>query len=278
MAMANEMGTRRQQSSIMTARPTSPSITGGSLESPALDDLVEMDHAREGEGHRHEVHEGAVHDAEHVGGVPIGPDPVGLAPHQPGEEEHEAGVHALDGALEPALPAGTEQAVDEVHDGVLVGEGDEGESREDQHEQHELGDLEGAPQRPAEDVARHHVHHREGHHGEENRGGDHAEERVGVVLPLRVGRAHFPAATFFSSSRNSASTLGASTPLALALVIQSSTMGAERFLTSATSSGLALTIFTPDFFSASMPFRSASSHEAPARRAMCSPEIFAMAS
>src|SRR6266478_4647657 len=278
MAMANEMGTRRQQSSIMTTRPTSPSITGRSLESPALDDLVQVDHAGQGEGHRHEVDEGAVHDAEHVGGVPIGPDPVGLPPHQPGEEEHEGGVHDLDGALEPALPAGTEQAVDEVHDGVLVGEGDEGEPREDQHEQHELGDLEGAPQRPAEDVARHHVDHREEHHGQEDRRRDYTQEGVGVPLPVLLGRGHLPAATFFSSSRNSARTLGESTPLALALVIQSSMMGAERFCTSATKAGLALTILTPDFFSASMPFLSASSHEAPARRARCSPESFAIAS
>src|SRR5512132_4062920 len=106
MAMANEMGTRTQHSSIMTTRPTSPSITGRSLGSPALDDLVQVDHAGEGERHRHEVHEGAVHDAEHVGGVPIRPDAVGLAPHQPGEEEHEGRIQELDGALEPGLPAG----------------------------------------------------------------------------------------------------------------------------------------------------------------------------
>jgi hypothetical protein len=70
--------------------------------------------------------------------------------------------------------------------------------------------------------------------------------------------------------------LAASTPLALAFLIQSSTMGAERFWTSATKAGLALTIFTPDFLSASMPFLSASSHDAPASRAMCSPESFSM--
>src|SRR6267378_474381 len=92
------------------------------------------------------------------------------------------------------------------------------------------------------------------------------------------GNGHLPAATFFSSSRNSASTLVASTPLALALVIQSSTMGAERLRTSATNSASAFTIFTPDFLSCSIPLRSASSHDAPASRAMCSPEIFSIAS
>ena len=55
-------------------------------------------------------------------------------------------------------------------------------------------------------------------------------------------------------------------------------MGAERFFTSATKAGLASTILTPDFFSASIPFRSASSHEAPASRAMCSPDSFSIAS
>src|ERR1700682_2036691 len=110
MAIENEMGTRRQQSSIMAARPTSPSITGGARGSPALDRLVEMDHARAGERHGHEEHEGAVHDAEHVRGAPIGPDPVGLAPYQPGEQEHEGGVHELDAALEPALRARAEEA------------------------------------------------------------------------------------------------------------------------------------------------------------------------
>ena len=38
------------------------------------------------------------------------------------------------------------------------------------------------------------------------------------------------------------------------------------------------TIFTPDLFNASRPFLSASSQEWPARRAMCSPEIFSIAS
>src|SRR5204863_1813348 len=108
--------------------------------------------------------------------------------------------------------------------------------------------------------------HRERHHQEEDdRSGD-AEERVGVPLPPLLERAHLPAATFFSSSWNSARTLAASTPLALAAVIHSSMIGAERFFTSATNAASAVTILTPDCFRASMPFRSAASHEAPARR------------
>ena len=67
-------------------------------------------------------------------------------------------------------------------------------------------------------------------------------------------------------------------PLALAFLIQSSTIGAERFCTSATNAGLALTILTPDFWSASKPFLSASSQDRPARRAMCSPESLVMTS
>ena len=54
----------------------------------------------------------------------------------------------------------------------------------------------------------------------------------------RLGAAHFPAATFFSSSRNSSRILAASTPLALAFLIQSSMIGAERFFTSATNAGV----------------------------------------
>src|SRR5262249_21757018 len=92
------------------------------------------------------------------------------------------------------------------------------------------------------------------------------------------GHAHLPAAAFLSSSWNSLRIFPASTPLALAFVIQSSTIGAERFFTSATKAGLACTILTPDFLSASMPLASASSHDLPARRAMYSPEIFSSAS
>src|SRR5215510_11762921 len=161
---------------------------------------------------------------------------------------------------------------------MLVRVGDEREPREDQHEQHQLGDLEGAPQRPAEQVARHHVHERERGHGQENGGGGDAEEPLGTPLPAVGGRAHCPAATFFNSARNSARILAASTPLALALVIQSSTMGAERFCTSATKAGLAWTILTPDFCSASRPFLSASSQDWPASRARCSPESLVMMS
>src|SRR3984893_18523716 len=266
--MANEMGTRRQHSTIIAVSPTRPSIIGR-WRSSALERLVEVDQPGESEGDRNEAHERPVHDAEHVGGVPIAPDPVRLEPDQPGEEKHERRVQELDEALEPALRAGPEKTVDEIHGGVLIGKRDEWQPREDQHQQHQLGHFESAAQRAVEDVARHHVHHGQEHHGEKDDGGDHAQERIGAPLPPLLRSAHLPAATFFSSSRNSARILAASTPLALAFLIQSSTMGAERFWTSATKAGLALTILTPDFFSASRPFLSASSHEAPGRLAMC---------
>src|SRR5438105_14710588 len=237
-----------------------------------------MNQGRQRERHRHEVDERAVHDSQHVGGIPVGPDPVGFEPDEPGEQAHECRVHQLHGAVEPALGDGADHPIDEIHDRVLVGEGDERQAREDQHEQHQLGDFEGAAQRPVEDVARHHVGHGEGHHQEEDGGSGDAEERVGAPLPPLLGRAHLLAATFFSSSRNSVRILEASSPLALAAVIHSSMIGAERFLTSATNAASALTILTPDFLSASMPLPSAASHELPARRAMCSPEIFSMAS
>jgi hypothetical protein len=58
--------------------------------------------------------------------------------------------------------------------------------------------------------------------------------------------------------------------LALAFLIQSSMIGAERFCTSATSALSALTIFTPAFFRPSSPFWSAASHDMPLVRATCS--------
>src|SRR5712691_2008182 len=241
-------------------------------------DFGEVDQAGQREGDRHEIDEGSVDEAQDVGGVAIGPDTIGLEPGEPRQQEQERRVGRLHDALEPALGAGAQHTVDEVHDGVLVGERHQGQPREDQHDQHELGDLEGATHRAAEDVARHHVDRGEHHHGEEDGGRGGTEERIGAPRPLRAGRAHLPAATFFSSSWNSVRVLAASTPLARAFVIQSSMIGAERFFTSATKAGLALTILTPDFFSASIPFWSASSHDLPARRAMCSPEIFSIAS
>src|SRR5438093_4468339 len=119
MAMAKEMGMRRQHSTIMTTSPTRPSIIGRDRSS-ALEHLVEVDHSREGEGDRHEVHEGPVHDAEDVGGVAVAPDAIGLEPRQPGEKEHEGGARELDKALQPALGAWAEHAVDEIHHRVLV--------------------------------------------------------------------------------------------------------------------------------------------------------------
>src|SRR5207249_1728869 len=243
------------------------------LRSPTLRHLVEVDQAREAERDRHEVDERAVHDAQHVGGVAVRPDPVGLEPHEPGEQEHDGRAHQLHRALQPPLSAGAEEPIDEIHERVLVRPRHERQPGEDQHHQHELGDLERAPHRPVEDVPRHHVHEREEHHGQEDGGGGDAENRVGAPLPPALGSAHRPAATFFSSSRNSARILAASTPLALAFWIQSSMIGADRFFTSATRAASALTILTPDFLSASKPFWSASSQDRPACRAIHSPQI-----
>src|SRR5207245_5686506 len=132
-----------------------------------------------------------------------------------------------------------EQAVDEIHERVLVGPRHEWQPGEDQHHQHQLGHLERAPHRAAEDVPRHHVYEREEHHGQEDGGRGDAEDRVGASLP------HWPAPTFFSSSRNSARILAASTRLALAFWTQSSMIGADRFFTSATKAGSASTVWPP---------------------------------
>src|SRR6202795_477713 len=99
MPMQYAMGMRRKASAIIAVRPQSPSITGG-LHSSALDDLVEVDHARQPDRDRHEVDEGAVHDAQDVCRVAVSPDPVGLDPNLPGEEEHDRRAHPLHEALE----------------------------------------------------------------------------------------------------------------------------------------------------------------------------------
>src|SRR5262245_40069858 len=230
-----------------------------------------MDDARDRAHEGHEVDERAVDDPQHVGGVTVPPDTIGLEPHEPGQQEHERRAPRLDEALERPLRPLAENPIDEVHDGVLVGERHQRQSGEDQHEQHQLGDLERAAHGATEAVAGHDVYHGEEHHGEEDGGSGDAEDQVGIALPPRGGRVHFPPAIFFSSSWNSARTLTASTPLALAFLIQSSMSGAERFRTSAAKAASAFTTLMPAFFAASRPLRSASSHETPAIRAMCSP-------
>ena len=127
----------------------------------------------------------------------------------------------------------------------------------------ELGDLEGAADRPVEQVARHHVDEREHHHAEQqDRGGD-AERGVGAPFPDRARRRrhrrkgavrsapilvdlaqdYLPAATFFSSAWNSSRTALALMPLALACLIHSSMIGAGALLRlGLPSPGVAVTI------------------------------------
>src|SRR5262249_61370458 len=126
-----------------------------------------------------------------------------------------------------------------------------------QDERHQLGDLERAAHGTAEDVARHHVDHGERHHGEEDGRSGHAEDEIGAPV-------HLPLDTFFRSSRNSARILAASTPLAFAFVIQSSMIGAERFLTSATKAASAVMTFSHACLAASRPFLPATTHGPPA--------------
>ena len=57
-----------------------------------------MDHRGEPDGDGHEVDEGPVDDAQHVGGVPVGPDAVGLDPDLPGQPETQPYI-AEDGTL-----------------------------------------------------------------------------------------------------------------------------------------------------------------------------------
>ena len=96
---------------------------------------------------------------------------------------HEGGVQELYEALQSALGARAEHAVDEIHHRVLVGERDEGQPGEDEHEKHQLGHFEGPAQRTVEGVAGHHVHHGEEHHGEEDDRGDSDEKEVGAANP-----------------------------------------------------------------------------------------------
>ncbi len=89
-----------------------------------------------------------------------------------------------------ALRGRAQEAVDEVHDRVLVGVRHERQAGEDQHDQHELGDFECAAHRSVEDVAAHDVDDREQHHGEEDGGSGAAEDDVGAPLPAVGGTAH----------------------------------------------------------------------------------------
>src|SRR5574342_622375 len=71
----------------------------------------------------------------------------------------------------------------------------------------------GPRERPVEHVAGDHVDEGEAHHGQQDSGGGDAEEALDAPPPHGAG-GHWPAATFFSSARNSARIFAASTPLA----------------------------------------------------------------
>src|SRR6185503_11520285 len=91
--------------------------------------------------------------------------------------------------------------------------------------------------------------------------------------PFATG-AYFPAATFFSSAWNSARIALAFGTFTLAFAIQPSMIGPVAFFASALIAGLALTIFAPAAFRASIPTLSALSQDWPFERAAASPLIF----
>src|SRR5262245_54530989 len=149
----------------------------------------------------------------------------------------------------------------------------ERQSGEDQHQQAELGDLEGAADRPVEEIAADHVEERQHHHGKEKGGRRNAEDSVRPPFPHGV---HLPEATFFSSPWNSSRTALALGSLALAFLTQSSMIGPERFLASACIAGVAVMMLAPAAFRASRPTLSARSHDWPLLRAAYSPANLSM--
>src|SRR5712692_5085483 len=271
--MASAIGMRINASSIMAHRPMSASLTsGGGLGGAALagrEGLVDVHQAGEGDHRRHEIDERADRDLDDVGGVAVAADAARLDPHLPGEKEHDRRAERVHGAHEGFCPAWRQHAVDEIHGDMLVGVRYQRQAGEDQHQQRELGNLERAAQREIEQVARHHVDEGDEHQDEQDRRGRDAEHRVGAPLPAGL-HGYLPDSSFFSSWRNSASTLAPSTFLAFAALIHSSSSTLAFAMTSLTNAGLALAICTPLFFSPSSPFWSAASHDLPLVRATCS--------
>src|SRR5262245_59787377 len=160
----------------------------------------------------------------------------------------------------------------------------ERQSGKDQRQQQQLGDLEGAAQRPVEKIAADDVRCGQRHQAkqQDRRGGSQPAIEPGAGLcGVRCHGprlCHLPAATRLTSSRNSASTLAPSTPLALAALIQLSSSGLVLSRTPLASSGEASSNRRPYFFISSRPARSASSQDLPTSRASASPERERMAS
>src|SRR5919204_2193148 len=305
-AMASAIGMRRNASSIIAASPMSASVIAlrsGSRGVPRsghkhLEDVYECG---ERDQRRHEVDKWPHRDAQHVRRVAIRRDAAGLYQHLPREEEKHGSDERVNESHQRIYRARRQHAVDEVHGDVLVAMRHERQPGEDQNQQRQLGHLEAAADRAIEEIARHHVDEREAHHGEEQRRGGDAEDRVGPPLPAAFGFGHArsladpyerlgprlrggdetcylrSAVIFLISARNSSSTLRASNLyLSLAFFTQSSMIGCERLCTSATKRGSACTILTLAFFNASMPFWSAASQDWPLERAAYSYENLSM--
>ena len=116
---------------------------------------------------------------KHLGGVAVAGDLAGLDPDPPGEPEEHESAHEIDEPAQQQTAPVAEHHVDEVERDVLVRPRGERQSGEDQRQQQQLGDLEGAAQRPVEDVAADDVGRRQSHQAEQqnSRGGaQHAIE------------------------------------------------------------------------------------------------------
>src|SRR5258706_9051254 len=280
MPMESAIGTRTNASTIMAASPISASVmrSGRGLRAASRaghEDLEDV-HQRGKQDHpRHEVDERPDGDAQHVGRVAISGDAVRLDDHLPREEKEGRGDDRVDGADQPGHRARRQHAVDEIHGDVLIAVRDQRQSREDEDQEGELGELEGAADRPVEEIARHDVDERQQHHGEEEGGSGDAEDGIDPLLPDSFGLGHprslsayfFSTLIFLISARNSSSAALASTPFALAFLIQSSMIGAESLRTSAVKAGSARAILAFAFFRDSIPFWSAASHDWPLERA-----------
>src|SRR3954469_19955695 len=282
--MASAIGMRTKASSIIAASPTSASVigSGGRLRGAPAARHENLEHVQAGgqRDHRHhEIDERPDEDTQDVGGVPILGNTRGLDPHLPGEKEEQPAHHGVHQPLQLEHRGRGQHAVDEVHGDVLIRMRHERQPGEDQHEQHELGDLKGAADRAVEKIACDDVDERQAHQGEKESGGGDAEDRIAPPLPATLGLGHprsltrlarylRSAETFLISARNSSSAARASNLyFSLAFFTQSSMIGWERLRTSATKAGWACTILTFAFFSASMPFWSAASHDCPFERA-----------
>src|SRR2546428_12367321 len=124
MPIASAIGMRTKASSIMASRPTSASvISGGRLRGAPIaghEDLEYVHQAGEADHRRHEIDEGPHRNSQHVGGVAVARDALGLDQYLPGEEQEHGCDHAMDYANQERDGARRQHAVDEIHRHVLV--------------------------------------------------------------------------------------------------------------------------------------------------------------